>query len=126
MPPTQDKCSNPTTTVDKGSVDQPSNAVTPEILLEAIRPVIDPEIGLSIVDLGLIYETKMTDNSTAYVEMTLTSPMCPLGPQIMSEVHMALQKVSGVNEVKIELTFNPPWDPKTMASEEVQMMLGIF
>lgn len=99
---------------------------TPERLLAAIKPVIDPEIGLSIVDLGLIYDTKLLEDDTAYIRMTLTSPMCPMGPQIMSEIHTVVQAVPGVGDVNIELTFNPPWDPKTMASEEVQMMLGIF
>lgn len=100
--------------------------VTSEQLRAAIQPVIDPEIGLSIVDLGLIYDTKMIDNGIAHVLMTFTSPMCPMGPQIMGEVHAATAKVPGVNEVKIELTFNPPWDPKTMPTEETRMLLGIF
>jgi metal-sulfur cluster biosynthetic enzyme len=99
---------------------------TPQALREALLPVIDPELGLSIVDLGLIYETKMVENKTAHVLMTLTSPMCPMGPQIMSAAHEAVQVVDGVEDVKVELTFNPPWDPNTMATEDVQMMLGIF
>jgi metal-sulfur cluster biosynthetic enzyme len=95
-------------------------------LLDALRPVIDPELGISIVDLGLIYETKMLDDGVAHVLMTLTSPMCPLGPQIMGDVHSSTQKLEGVSDVKVELTFTPPWDPKTMADEDTQMILGIF
>lgn len=100
---------------------------TPEQLLENLKPVLDPEIGMSIVDLGLIYQTTMLeDNQTAFVLMTLTSPMCPMGPQIMNDVHATTAKFPGVKDVKVELTFTPAWDPKTMASEEVKMMLGIF
>lgn len=103
-----------------------SASVTSEQLREALQPVIDPEIGLSIVDLGLIYDTKMLDDGVAHVVMTFTSPMCPMGPQLMSEVHAAAAKVAGVRDVKVELTFNPPWDPKTMPTEETRMLLGIF
>ncbi len=104
----------------------PTTEPTPEMLRAAIQPVIDPEIGLSIVDLGLIYETKMVADGIAHVLMTLTSPMCPMGPQIMNDVHLATAKVDGVKDVKVELTFNPPWDPRTMATDDVKMMLGIF
>lgn len=95
-------------------------------LRAAIEPVIDPEIGISILHLGLIYDTKMLEGDIAYVLMTLTSPMCPMGPQIMNDVHQALAKAPGVKDVKVELTFNPPWDPKTMADDDTKMMLGIF
>lgn len=101
-------------------------APTPEALLEALKPLIDPEVGLAIVDMGLIYKTEMLPDGTAYVLHTLTSPMCPLGPQIMNDIHQTLAKLPGVKDVKVEVTFNPPWDPKTMASDEVKMMLGIF
>lgn len=97
-----------------------------EELLEALRPIIDPEIGIAIVDLGLIYKTEMLADGTAYVVHSLTSPMCPFGPQLMKEIHLATARVPGVKDVKVEVTFNPPWDPKTMASDEVKMMLGIF
>ncbi len=99
---------------------------TPEIIRKAVRGVIDPEIGLSIVDLGLIYDIKLLENNFAHVTMTLTSPMCPMGPQIMNDVHQTAKSVPGVSDVKVELTFQPPWDPKTMADDEVKMMLGIF
>lgn len=122
-----------TTPNEPASATKPASATTGSAaythaqILEAIVPVIDPEIGLSIVDLGLIYKTQMLeDGKTAHVLMTLTSPMCPMGPQIMSEVHVAVLKLEGVEEVKVELTFNPAWDPKTMANDEVQMMLGMF
>lgn len=106
----------------------PSTGTPPEPaqLLEAIRPVIDPEIGISVVDLGLIYQTRMVENNTAHVLMTLTSPMCPLGPEIMNGIHAAVATVPGVSEVKVELTFNPPWDPRTMANDDTKLLLGIF
>lgn len=108
----------------------PAQAVTgapnKEQIIAAIKPVIDPEIGISIVDLGLIYDGNMIENNTAHVLMTLTSPMCPMGPQIMGEVHQAVQVLEGVDDVKVELTFDPPWDPKNMCDEDTKMMLGIF
>ncbi len=99
---------------------------TADEIREGLKPVEDPEIHLSIVDLGLIYKTEMLPDGVAYVLHTLTSPMCPFGPQLMSEIHQSVANVPGVKDVKVEVTFNPAWDPKTMASDEVKMMLGIF
>lgn len=113
--------------VTQSSVSENPARIIPEAeLIDAIRPVIDPEIGLSIVELGLIYKAEMLADGTVHVLHTLTSPMCPLGPQIMSDIHNAVAKVDGVKDVKVEITFNPPWDPQTMASDDVKMMLGIF
>ncbi len=97
-----------------------------EELLDKIRPVIDPELGFSIVDLGLIYEAIQEDNGDVYVKMTLTSPMCPLGPQIRDEVAQELQKDDKVNNVRIEWSFDPPWNPIEMASEDIKWELGIY
>jgi metal-sulfur cluster biosynthetic enzyme len=99
---------------------------TKEELLERIKPVIDPELGFSIVDLGLIYDAKQEENGDVYVKMTLTSPMCPLGPKIRDDVAKELQKDENINNVKIEWTFDPPWNPKDMASEDIKWELGIY
>ncbi|MBI2345891.1 MAG: metal-sulfur cluster assembly factor [Deltaproteobacteria bacterium] len=114
------------TNITPNSPSEGTGAPTSEQLMEALKPIIDPEIGIAIVDLGLIYKTEMLPDGLAYVLHSLTSPMCPFGPQLMSEIHQAVAKVPGVKDVKVEVTFNPPWDPKTMASDDVKMMLGIF
>ncbi len=94
-------------------------------LWEEVKKVYDPEIGLSIVDLGLVYDIWM-EQQTANVKMTLTSMGCPAGPYLEHEVKEACKRVEGIKDIKVEITFNPPWDPREMASEEVKMMLGIF
>ena len=99
--------------------------VTQEQVLEAIQPVEDPEIGLSIMDLGLIYNTEIDDRHVT-VTMTLTTPFCPAGPQITSEVEAAVLALPDVDKVDVDVTFSPPWDPRTMASDEVKAMLGMW
>ncbi len=98
---------------------------TQEMVLEALREnVIDPEIGINVVDLGLVYGVEVQD-STVEVTMTLTTPMCPLGPYIDSEVKSALQDVPGVEESKVNLVWTPPWDPSKM-SEDAKLELGFW
>lgn len=94
-------------------------------LWEEVKNVYDPEIGLSIVDLGLVYDIRV-ENSKAIVKMTLTSMGCPAGPYLEHQVKEVCKKVDGISEAEVEITFDPPWDPREMASEEVKMMLGIF
>lgn len=91
---------------------------------EKLKEVYDPEIGIDIVSLGLVYGVEISDQNVA-VKMTLTSPMCPLGPQIMSAAHAKLSQLPMVKDVKIELVWNPPWNPRTMASEDAKMQLGL-
>jgi len=91
---------------------------------EKLKEVFDPEIRVNVVDLGLIYEAKV-EGETVNVKMTLTSPMCPLGPQIMKDVHNKVLEVPLVKNVNVELVWTPAWDPRTMASEEAKMELGI-
>lgn len=98
---------------------------TKEQLLEEIQHIIDPEIGMSIVDMGLIYDAVHTD-SRVEVEMTLTTPMCPLGPMMANEVVETLKKLDGVDDVSVNFVFDPPWDPHSMANDEVKWRLGIF
>ena len=98
-----------------------------EEVLEAIHPVTDPEMNISIIDLGLIYDVEADeDASKLNIKMTLTSPMCPVGPQIMGAVHSTVLQMENVEEVEIELVWSPPWDPRTMATDDVKMMLGIW
>jgi len=95
-------------------------------LWEALRPIQDPEIHLGIVDLGLIYGVQSEPNGTVRVRMTLTSPACPVGPLLQAQVQSALLKLPGVKEAKVELVWTPPWDPRTMASDEIKMELGLL
>lgn len=96
-----------------------------DVIRERLREVLDPEMRLSVVDLGLIYAIGIED-STVHVTYTLTSPACPLAPLIAEQIRTAVLDVPGVCEVQLALTFTPPWDPKTMASEEARMDLGIW
>jgi metal-sulfur cluster biosynthetic enzyme len=109
-----------------------ASAVTFKQIGEALAPVHDPEIHMSIVDLGLIYGAEVTDASegkegkAVKVKMSLTSPACPYGPMLLATVHGALAKVPGVREVDVDLSFTPTWDPRTMATEEAKDQLGIY
>lgn len=100
-------------------------APTYEQLREKLREVKDPEINMSIVDLGLVYDIQY-DNGDVLVTMTLTSPGCPLGPIIRGEAYAKLRELPGVKDVDVQIVWNPPWDPRTMASEDVKMALGIW
>ncbi|HWO94227.1 MAG TPA: metal-sulfur cluster assembly factor [Dehalococcoidia bacterium] len=99
---------------------------TNDEIMERLRTVEDPELRMSIVDLGLVYDVTPRPDGTVRILMTLTSPGCPLGPVIGGQAYAALIDLPGVEDVDVEITFKPPWDPRTMASEEVQMMLGIY
>ncbi len=96
---------------------------------EALQPVHDPEIHMSVVDLGLIYGAEVKDSEngkSVKVVMSLTSPACPYGPMLLASVHGALAKVPGVRDVDVDLSFSPNWDPRTMATEEAKDQLGIY
>ena len=86
--------------------------------------MIDPELMINIVDLGLVYSINHTDRK-AQVEMTLTSPACPAGPQIIAQAKMALEKIDGIDLAEIKLTMSPPWTPARM-TDEARDQLGIF
>lgn len=86
-------------------------------LFEQLKKVKDPELGVSLVDLGLIYETSLSKDGIASIRMTLTTMGCPLFPVIQKDIENHLMEVPEVNEVKIELTFDPPWDPSKMTDE---------
>lgn len=102
-----------------------TTAPTYDELMAKLREVNDPEINLSIVDLGLIYDVQYEDGDVL-VTMTLTSPGCPLGPVIRGEAYAKLREVPGVKDVDVQIVWSPPWDPRTMASEDVKMQLGIW
>ena len=89
---------------------------------EALKSVIDPELGVSIVDLGLIYDVRYEDG-VAEVEMTLTSPGCPLAPVIDKKIKDALKEVPEVKELTVELVWDPPWS-KDLMSDELKAEFG--
>ena len=95
-------------------------------VLEALKTVFDPEIGINIVDLGLVYAVETPADDTVKVEFTLTSPACPVGPMIKAQIEQAASTVEGVDHVESEIVFSPPWDPREMCSDEAKFELGIF
>ncbi len=101
--------------------------LTPELIVEALRPVEDPEIGVSIVDLGLLRGVEVEEESAAVkISLTLTSPMCPLGPEIVAAVKQHAAAVPGVSRAEVALVWSPPWDPRLDATDEVKAELGIW
>ncbi len=96
-------------------------------MLDALKTVIDPELFVNIVDLGLIYDIsrKEENENEVVLTMTLTSPACPAGPQLISQAKAALESLPGVNEAEIKMTLSPPWAPEMM-TEEARDQLGIF
>ena len=94
----------------------------------ALKSVYDPEIGISIVDLGLVYGIQVDpDSKNVLIDMTLTTPACPLGPIIKTQAHsVPTNTFPAVNDVDINLVWTPRWDPRIMASEEAKAELGIW
>jgi metal-sulfur cluster biosynthetic enzyme len=96
---------------------------------EALKVVVDPELFVNIIDLGLVYDVKIAEEadgkSNVVVEMTMTSPACPAGPQLLSQSQDALRRLEGVGEVDVKLVMEPPWTPDRM-TEEARDQLGIF
>lgn len=111
-----------TPTVEAGQ----ERPLTPEIIRETLYPIQDPEIGASLVGLGLIYDIRILPEGKVEIDMTLTSPACPFGPEIRANVHATAAKIPGVKDVFVNLIFNPPWNPREMADEDTKMLLGIF
>lgn len=99
--------------------------LTKDEILEALKTVYDPEIGINIVDLGLVYDADIKENSDVEVTMTLTSMGCPLGPVIIQDVQQALTPMEGVGEVGVRIVWSPPWSP-AMMSEDARDELGIW
>lgn len=100
-------------------------AFTRDEVREGLRTVYDPEIGINIVDLGLVYDADISEANDVLVTMTLTSLGCPLGPVIVQEVQGALKDLPEVGEIDVKLVWSPPWSPEMM-SEEAKDELGIW
>jgi FeS assembly SUF system protein len=96
-----------------------------ERVIEALRTVYDPEIPVNIFELGLIYRIDVDDANKVTIEMTLTSPNCPVAETLPEEVQLKVAAVEGVSAAEVEIAWDPPWHPGMM-SEEAQLELGII
>ncbi len=101
----------------------------PEVqdVMQALKAVTDPEIGLDVVELGLVYGVDIEEEGRkVQVQMTLTSPMCPYGPELVSAANVAVAQLPGVEDVKVNLVWTPRWDPREHATEDAKAYLGIW
>lgn len=100
-----------------------SAVVTVDEVKEALRDVYDPEIPVNVLDLGLIYDIQVGEGQV-YVQMTLTAPGCGMGPYIAQNAEWRISEVEGVDNVEVEMVFDPPWNPE-MITEDGKKLLGI-
>ena len=107
----------------------PTLAITADKVREELKRVIDPELFVNIVDLGLIYVVDIVPGQEGKldvnVEMTMTSPMCPAGPQLVANSRQVIEEMPGVGAVDIKVVMDPPWTPEKM-TEDARDQLGIF
>ena len=101
------------------------NVALENSIIDIIKTVYDPEIPVDVYELGLIYEVKLNGDQSVEVEMTLTSPNCPVAESLPKEVEDAIMSVPGVKSAKVNIVFDPPWD-QTMMSEEAKLELGFL
>tara|TARA_B100001939_G_C16781592_1_gene547245 strand:- start:228 stop:551 length:324 start_codon:yes stop_codon:yes gene_type:complete len=94
-------------------------------IINMLKTIFDPEIPVDIYELGLIYEIKINENGHADIEMTLTSPNCPVAESLPIDVENKVKEVHGINTVKVNIVFDPPWD-RDMMSEEAKLDLGML
>ncbi len=103
--------------------------LTEEHVREALKQVVDPELFINIVDLGLIYVVRLVpgegEQADVKIEMTMTSPMCPAAPQLVAEVKRVVADLEGVGQVDVQVVMDPPWTPDRM-TDEARDELGIF
>jgi len=108
-----------------GRGDPNGGPATEQSVLEALKHVVDPELGINIVDLGLVYDVDITESGEIHIEYTLTTMGCPIGPLIEQQMQSFLEGVPGVASVEAEMVLRPPWTPEMM-SEEAKAALGYF
>jgi metal-sulfur cluster biosynthetic enzyme len=99
--------------------------VSEDQILEALKHVVDPELGINIVDLGLVYDVDISQEGFVHVEYTLTTMGCPIGPLIEQQMESFMANVPGVKGFEAEMVLRPPWSPEMM-SEEAKAALGYF
>lgn len=102
----------------------PNKKITTQEVLKKLKLVLDPELGVSIVDLGLIYDVAVSPEGVCHITMTLTTIGCPLFAQIQKEIEDRVMELEAIEDVKIDLTFDPPWSVDKM-TEEAKIQLGL-
>lgn len=110
------------------NIQEPQTAAVPDLrdkVIQAIKTVYDPEIPVDVYELGLIYEVNIYPINNVYVQMTLTSPSCPSAEVIPGEVEQKIKAIEGINDVKVEITFDPPYS-QDMMSEAAKLELGFL
>jgi len=100
-----------------------ATTITRDSVIEIMKQVYDPEIPVNVVDLGLVYAVQV-DEGDVHVLMTLTAPGCSMGPMIAQQAEWAISELEGVEDVEVEMTFDPPWSPE-LISEDGKKLLGI-
>jgi len=126
MPPNYRRSMEEKTMEEQTAEGTPASApLTEERIREELKNVVDPEIGLDVESLGLIYGVTI-DGDKVGVRMTLTSPGCPVAGMFLASVKTAVEQVPGVSECTVDLTFDPPWDPRIHANDDVKMMMGLY
>jgi metal-sulfur cluster biosynthetic enzyme len=104
-------------------------ALSEELVREELKKVIDPELFVNIVDLGLIYGVDLSERedgkTTVHIEMTMTSPMCPAGPQLIGNSKQVVGQLEDVGDVEVKIVLDPPWTPDKM-TDDARDQLGIF
>ena len=116
---------SPTTTTAADGPVRGDGVPSNEDVMEALRSVYDPELGINIVDLGLVYDVRVDEHGDVDIEYTLTTMGCPIGPLIEDQIRALLAQVPGVREVRPEMVLRPAWSPEMM-SDEAKAALGIF
>ncbi|MFP4019858.1 MAG: metal-sulfur cluster assembly factor [Bacteroidales bacterium] len=94
-------------------------------IMQVLKEVYDPEIPVNVYDLGLIYNIDVDDNNNVEIRMTLTAPNCPIADDILQEVHDKVKDIKEVQDVDVQLVFDPPWD-KDMMTDEAKLELGLL
>ena len=103
-------------------------AITEDAVREALKQVVDPELFVNIIDLGLVYVVGLQpadDKTDVTIEMTMTSPACPAGPQLISQAKTVVGRMEGAGNVEVKIVMTPPWTPDRM-TEAARDQLGIF
>ncbi|MDX1651284.1 MAG: SUF system Fe-S cluster assembly protein [Brumimicrobium sp.] len=102
-----------------------ANEALENTIIDVLKSIYDPEIPVDIYELGLIYEVKINGDQTVEIEMTLTSPNCPVAETMPKEVEDKVSSIDGIKSAKVNIVFDPPWD-KEMMSEEAKLELGFL
>jgi metal-sulfur cluster biosynthetic enzyme len=97
--------------VEETQAQPAAGGITPDLVKLALRRVKDPEVNLNIVDMGLIYDIRIDDQNNVVVDMSLTTPACPSGPEIMKDAEDQLKTIDGIGKAELNLVWSPPWGP---------------